>query len=95
MAFLCMVVQEMVYAINCRNMKELTIKQGFFSNKAMNIGMIVLTLMQILVFTTPIGSIFKIVPLSMAQVGIIILINIFAFIFVDLSKLVLRKFLKD
>lgn len=95
MAFLCMVVQEMVYAINCRNMKELTIKQGFFSNKAMNIGMIVLIIMQIVVFTTPIGSIFEIAPLSMAQVGIILLINLFAFIFVDLSKLVLRKFLKD
>ncbi len=95
MAFLSMIVQEMMYAINCRNTKELIVKQGFFSNNAMNIGMLVLTLIQFLVFVTPIGSILKIAPLTLMQVGAVILINIAIFATIDLSKLVLNKCLKD
>ncbi len=95
MAFLGMIIQEMLYAINCRNIKELTVKQGFFSNKAMNIGMLVLILMQVVVFLTPIGSIFKIAPLTLMQTLIVILVNIVTFIILDFSKLVLRKFFKD
>ena len=95
MAFLCMVVQEMVYALNCRNLKEPIVKQGIFSNKAMNIGMLILIVMQLLVFLTPIGSIFEIVPLTLTHLLIIILINIVGFGVIELSKFGVRKFFKD
>jgi len=95
MAFLCIIVQEMVYAINCRNLKEPIFRQGLFSNKAMNIGMLILTIMQILVFCTPIGQIFKITQLTLMQVLIILLINIVAFLFIEISKPIIAKFFKD
>ena len=38
MAFLCLIVQEMVFAYNCRNLKETIVNHGLFSNKVMNIG---------------------------------------------------------
>ena len=95
MAFLCMVVQEMAYALNCRNLKEPIIKQGIFSNKAMNIGMLILIVMQLLVFLTPIGSIFEIVPLTLTHLLIIILINVVGFGVIELSKFGVRKFFKD
>lgn len=95
MTFLCIIIQEMVYAINCRNLKQPIIKQGFFSNKAMNIGMIILLLMQILVFGTPIGTIFKIAPLNLTQVLAVIIVNIFAFLFIEISKPIIKKFFKD
>ena len=95
MAFLCMVVQEMVYALNCRNLKEPIVKQGIFSNKAMNIGMLILIVMQLLVFLTPIGSIFEIVPLTLTHLLIIILINIVGFGVIELSKFGVRKLFKD
>ena len=95
MAFLCMVVQEMAYALNCRNLKEPIIKQGIFSNKAMNIGMLILIVMQLLVFLTPIGSIFEIVPLTFTHLLIIILINVVGFGVIELSKFGVRKFFKD
>ena len=95
MAFLCMVVQEMVYALNCRNLKEPIIKQGIFSNKAMNMGMLILIVMQLLVFLTPIGSIFEIVPLTFTHLLIIILINVVGFGVIELSKFGVRKFFKD
>ena len=87
MAFLCMVVQEMVYALNCRNLKELTVKQGLFSNKAMNIGMIILIIMQLIVFGTPVGQIFNITAISFMQIIVIVLINIISFVLIDFLKL--------
>lgn len=95
MTFLCIIIQEMVYAFNCRNLKEPIMKQGIFSNKAMNIGMIILVLMQLLVFATPIGNIFKVTPLNFTQVMIVVGVNVLAFLFIELSKLVIRKFFKD
>ena len=94
MTFLCVILQEMVYAINCRNLKEPIVKQGIFSNKAMNIGMLVLILMQILVFSTPIGSLFKITPLNFTQVLIVVIVNIVAFLFIELSKPIIKKLFK-
>ena len=95
MAFLCMVFQEMVYALNCRNLKDLTIKQGLLSNKAMNIGMIILILMQLIVFGTPVGQIFNIVTLNFIQVLVLIVISIVSFVAIDFLKLGIKKFVKD
>ena len=95
MAFLCMVVQEMVYALNCRNLKELTVKQGLFSNKAMNIGMIILIIMQLIVFGTPVGQIFNITAISFMQIVVIVLINIISFVLIDFLKLGVKKLFRD
>jgi Ca2+-transporting ATPase len=95
MAFLCLIVQEITYGINCRNLKEPITKQGLFSNKAMNWGVLGLILLQILVFATPIRNILKITPLTLSQVGIIVGVNIVAFLIIELSKFVTRKFFKD
>ena len=95
MAFLCMVVQEMVYALNCRNLKELTVKQGLFSNKAMNIGMIILLIMQLIVFGTPVGQIFNITAISFMQIVVIVLINIISFVLIDFLKLGVKKLFRD
>lgn len=95
MAFLCLIVQEITYGINCRNLKEPVTKQGLFSNKAMNWGVIGLILLQILVFATPIRNILKITPLTLSQVGIIVGVNIVAFLIIELSKFFTRKFFKD
>ena len=40
MALLCLIIQETLYAINCRNLKEPIYKQGLFSNKYLNIGLV-------------------------------------------------------
>ena len=95
MSFLCLIVQEITYGINCRNLKEPITKQGLFSNKAMNWGVLGLILLQILVFATPIRNILKITPLTLSQVGIIVGVNIVAFLIIELFKFVTRKFFKD
>lgn len=55
LALLSMVVQEITYAISCRNLKEPVFKQGLFSNKVMNIGLAIILIIELLVFVSPIG----------------------------------------
>ena len=95
MAFLCLIVQEMVFALNCRNLKEPLVKHGLFSNKYINIGFVALTILQFLIFVTPMRNILHIVSLKFSQVMIIIVINIISFIFIELIKPIIVKYFKD
>lgn len=95
MAFLCLIIQEMIFAFDCRNLKEPIFKHGIFSNKYMNIGMLALIIIQILIFITPIRNLLHIVPLGFSQVMIIIIINLISFIFIEIMKPVIAKNFKD
>lgn len=95
MAFLCLIVQEMVFAYNCRNLHEPIVKHGLFSNKVMNIGMIFLILIQFLIFLTPVRKILHIVPIGMGGLLIIIILNIFVFLILELMKPILSRRFQD
>jgi Ca2+-transporting ATPase len=95
MAFLCLIIQEMVFAYNCRNLKEKIINHGLFSNKIMNIGIIGLTLVQFIIFFTPISSMLHIVTLEVNEVLIIIVLNIIAFLFIEVLKPIISKKFSD
>lgn len=95
MAFLCLMLQEMLFAINCRNLKEPIIKQGIFSNKYINIGFVSLVIIQIIIFVTPIKNLLHIVNLNISQYMIIFVVNIIAFIIIEILKPILNKLFKD
>jgi len=95
MALLCLIVQETLYAINCRNLKDPIVKQGFFSNKYLNIGMIFIIIVQVLTFITPVGGLLKISPLTFNQVMFIFIINIVVFLIIEGIKPFIRKVFVD
>ena len=95
LVLLSIVIQEIIYAIVCRNLKEPIFKQGFFSNKAMNIGIIIVILVESVFFLTPIGKIINIVPLNFNYIFIILLLNIISFVMYEVLKPTLRKMFKD
>ena len=95
MAFLCLIVQEMVFAYNCRNLHEPIVKHGLFSNKVMNIGMVFLILCQFIIFLTPISKILHIAPIGMGGLLIIIILNIFVFLLLELMKPILSRRFQD
>ena len=95
MAFLCLIVQEIVFAYNCRNLHEPIVKHGLFSNKVMNIGMASLILIQFLIFLTPVREILHIVPIGMGGLLIIIILNIFVFLILELMKPILSRRFQD
>ncbi|MDY4996580.1 MAG: cation-translocating P-type ATPase, partial [Bacilli bacterium] len=49
LALLSMVVQEIVYSLSCRNLKQSIVKQGLFSNKVMNYGLLLILLIELIV----------------------------------------------
>ena len=95
LALLSMVVQEIIYSISCRNLKEPVFKQGLFSNKAMNIGLAIILLIELLVFMTPLGKIISVESIKPSLVLIVFLINSFSFIIYELLKPLLKKVFKD
>ena len=71
-------------------MKEKIFEKGIFSNKYLNIGILVLFIIQLIVFFTPVGKLFGLEIISMSQFAFVILVNLAAFIFLELVKPLLR-----
>ena len=94
MALLSIVLNEFVFAYNCRSIKEPIIKRGLFSNKYLNIGMFMLILLQLVVFLTPIGNVFGLEKISLLEFTCVLLINIVGFVLIELSKPILNILFK-
>ena len=95
MALLCLIIQETLYAINCRNLKEPIYKQGLFSNKYLNIGLVLIIIIQILTFITPARAWLHIQMLNFNQVAFVFVSNFIIFILVEISKVIINKYFKD
>ena len=95
LALLSMVVQEIVYSTSCRNLKESVVKQGLFSNKAMNYGLLLILLIELIVFVTPIGKLISITSIDISLILIVFLINFMAIFIYELIKPFLVKWFND
>ena len=95
MALLCLIVQETFYAINCRNLKQPIHKQGWFSNKYFNIGLLIIILIQVLTFITPARDLLHIEMLNINQISFVFITNIIIFLLVEISKPIINKHFKD
>lgn len=95
LALLSLVVQEIVYAFVCRNLKELVYKQGLFKNKILNYGILILLVIEAIVFLTPIGSFISIETLPLNIILNALLFNLIAFIIYELIKPILKRVFKD
>ncbi len=95
LALFSIVINEFVFAYNCRSLKEPIYIRGIFSNKYLNIGILALILVQFLVFFTPIGFIFGLVVINVKQVVYVVIVNIISFIAIEILKPVLVKLFKD
>ena len=95
LALLSMVVQEIVYSISCRNLKQSVIKQGIFSNKAMNYGLLLILLVELIVFITPVGKLISITSIDISLILVVFLINFMAIFIYELIKPLLVKCFKD
>lgn len=95
LVLLSVVIQEIIYSITCRNLKQFVKDQGLFSNKAMNIGLIIIILVEFIFFATPLGSVINIVKLNLNQILLVFIVNAISFILYELMKPVLVKNFKD
>ena len=92
LALFSIVINEFVFAYNCRSLKEQIYEKGIFSNKYLNIGILVLFVIQLIVFFTPVGKLFGLEIITMSQFAFVMLVNLASFIFLELFKPLLRLF---
>lgn len=95
LALLSVVIAEFTFTYNCKELKTFSFKKGLFNNKFMNLSILVLFFIQILVFFTPVGSIFGLVPITIVQFLAVIGINIIGFLIIEILKPLLAKCFKD
>ena len=94
-ALLTLVMQEIVYSITCRNMKQFVFKQGFFSNKQFNVGLLIIFIIEAIFFLTPLRSFIGVVSIPYTLMLIIIVINLMVFFVYELLKPVLLGLFED
>ena len=91
LALLSVVLNEFVFAYNCRSLREGIFDKGLFSNKQLNLGILILIGVQLLVFLTPIGSIFS---LEVVNIGVFILVfavNLISLLIIEAIKPILNR----
>jgi Ca2+-transporting ATPase len=95
MAFLTLILLEIIFAYSCKNIKKSVINKNIFNNSFMNKSILVLFIIQIIVFVTPIKNIFNIVNLNFIQIIYCFLVVILIFLIDELSKNIISKKFKD
>ncbi len=95
MAFLTLVLSEMIFAFSCRNLKRNVIDKDIFKNSYLNKCMLFLSFIQLLVFITPIKNIFNLTSLNLLQISYCFIVTALLFVFDELSKSRISKKFKD
>ena len=95
LALLSVVLTELTFTYNCKELKDVSFKKGIFGNKVMNISTLVIFLVQIPVFFTSIGSIFGLVPITVLQFATVVGLTVLGFFLIELVKPILAKCFKD
>ena len=95
MAFLTLIILEIIFAYSCRNLKSNVFKIGIFGNSYMNKSIILLIVIQIIIFISPLKSIFKITSLNILQVLYCIVICIVIFLIDELFKKIISIKFRD
>ena len=95
LALLSLVFQELMYAVSCRNLKEHIKPKNMFSNKAMNIGLFLLLIIEIIFFLTPVGALISIERIPLQYVLLVLIINLFGFACYEILKPCLKFMYKD
>lgn len=95
LSLLSLVIQEIIYAYVCRNLRDFTHKQGFFSNKVMNMGILGVLVIETIVFFTPVGKLINVASVNWSITLIVILANLLSFLIYEFAKPILVKLFKD
>ena len=95
MAFLCLILLEMLFSYSCRNLKNNILEIGVFKNKYLNRSIFILIAIQLIVFLTPLKTIFNLTDLTQVQV-IYCFITVLPVVLIDeLLKNKINKKFKD
>lgn len=95
LALLSLVFQELMYAVSCRNLKKHINLKNMFSNRAMNIGLFILLIIEVIFFLTPVGALISIKIIPIKYVLLVLIINLFGFACYEILKPALNYMYED
>lgn len=95
MAFLTLILLEIVFAYSCKNIKKSVLSKKIFNNSFLNKSVFILAIIQIIIFNTPVKTIFNIVSLNALQVCYCFSLVMFIFLIDELSKKIICQLFKD
>lgn len=94
-AFLCLILLELIFGYSCKNIKQNILNNKIFNNTVLNKAILGMLILQVILFITPLGSVFDIVSIHFTHVLFIILIVAIVFIISEITKQLFYKKLKD
>ena len=95
LTLLSVVLNELVFTYNCKELKSFSFRKGLFGNKFMNISTFFVLLIQVLVFFTPVGLLFGLVEISAIEFLAVIGVELVGFVLLEIVKPILAKLFKD
>lgn len=95
LALLSVVLTELTFTYNCKDLRASSFKKGIFDNKVLNISTLAIFLIQLLVFFTPVGSVFGLTTITIVQFLTVCGITLVGFFIIELLKPLLNKICKQ
>ncbi len=95
LTFLGLILIEMTFALNNRNLFRSILNKDFFSNKIMNYTMVLLIILQILLFVTPAAGLFELESINLIKVGYVLIFVIISFVVNEVIKKIMYETFKD
>ena len=93
--FMYLVLNELLFAFSCRNLKKSVLNKNIFTNKKLTIGVLSLLIVQLLIFLTPLSKYFIVDGLNIKMACITLGICFISFIIGELVKPIYTKLFKD
>lgn len=94
-AFLCLMMLELCFAYSCKNIKKPVINKNIFNNSKLNICILGLVVVDIIIFLTPLKSIFGLTNITIIEFLYCLIIIIVMVVIDELLKIRLAKHFKD
>ena len=94
-SFLTLMLSEMIYGYTCKNLKKNVIGPLMFNNKVLNKSMILLGIIQLLIFLTPLKHVFNISNLNFIHIIYSVIVVALIFVLDELSKNFVKEKFKD
>ncbi len=94
-AFLCLIMLELCFAYSCKNIKKPVINKNLFNNSKLNICILGLVAIDVIIFLTPLKSIFGLTDITIMEFLYCLIIIIVMVIIDELLKIRLAKHFKD
>ena len=93
--FIYLVANELLFSLSCRDLKNPILNKNIFDNKKLSIGIMILTILQIIVLTTGLSQFFIVDNIKISYIIITLGICLGMFIVGELTKPIYVKLFRD